>query len=321
MFARDSSTPVARRSTGVLFGWGGTSVLALALLGWLAAAGRPDEPPGAPAALHAFAPGVWIAWQTPAVHVATHVVLREGPLEFLACLAGKEHESILRIESSAAHLYQALGLIGLEPGQPPAWNPRTDAFDDPTGSLVSITLVTETAAGRQAADASAWLRELEYHREPLARPWVFSGSRRLPDGSLSSDRTGVGVALVDFEDSLLSYSRRFPSSYAALWVEANTVAIPSEDTQVWMVLQAARLRPRTMRLDARGVARVDGRYCSWADLADLIQLQWRLDAAYVQTITLEGVLGADRVRLERALRAAGVSSAAYGLEEVWSTGK
>jgi hypothetical protein len=76
-----------------------------------------------------------------------------------------------------------------------------------------------------------------------------------------------------------------------------------------------------MRLDARGVARVDGRYCSWADLADLIQLQGRLDAAYVQTVTLEGVLGADRVRLERALRAAGVSSAAYGLEEVWSTGK
>jgi hypothetical protein len=76
-----------------------------------------------------------------------------------------------------------------------------------------------------------------------------------------------------------------------------------------------------MRLDARAVAWVDGRYCDWADLADLIQLQRRLDAAHVQTITLGRVLRADRVRLEHVLWAAGVSPAAYRLDAARATGE
>ena len=266
-----------------------------------------DEPPTP----RQFAPGVAIDWHAPAVHVDTHVVLRAGPLEFLACFAGKEHESILRFDCTAVHLYQALGLIGLEAGRPPTWNPRTGAYQDPTGALVTIELQAERADA--ACDASAWLRKLEHQRTPIARPWVFAGSRRLADGTLSADRTGVGVALVDFEDSLIAYSRRFPSDYAALWVEANPTPIPPEDTRVTMVIRAARPQPLRIHLDARSVAWVDGQYCTWPDLVDLLKLQRRLAPIGVQTILLEGVFASDRARLEQALHAGGVDPAGYRL--------
>jgi len=39
------------------------------------------------------------------VVVDSRVVLREGALEFFACRPGKEHESILRLEAPATHIY------------------------------------------------------------------------------------------------------------------------------------------------------------------------------------------------------------------------
>ena len=36
---------------------------------------------------------------------------REGPLEFVACFGGKEHESILRLEARATHIFMAMGLV------------------------------------------------------------------------------------------------------------------------------------------------------------------------------------------------------------------
>ena len=78
-----------------------------------------------------FQPGVSIDWQQRAVLVDTHIVLRAGALEFLACRPGKEHESIVRCDAPAMHIYMALGLIGLTPGQPPRWNETHEAFDPP----------------------------------------------------------------------------------------------------------------------------------------------------------------------------------------------
>ncbi|MCH8851940.1 MAG: hypothetical protein IID41_04735, partial [Planctomycetes bacterium] len=93
--------------------------------GLATAAGDPQPIPLAFQTLHStgakpFMPGVRINWQEREVEVAGVVVLREGMLELFACSADtREHESIMRISARPAHVYQALGLLGLEPGSPP----------------------------------------------------------------------------------------------------------------------------------------------------------------------------------------------------------
>ena len=265
------------------------------------AATRPSPAAGQ---LTAFQPGVWIDWQQREVHVQARVVLRSGALEFLACWSGKEHESIVRFEAAAGHVYQALGLIGLVPGHPPVFDSETGRVGPPAGDLVDISFRWAQDGQTHTADAFDWLQELEYGRAPLPRPWVLAGSLRLPDGTLSADATGVGIAVVDFPDSLICYSRRFSSRNSELWVVANTPAIPPEGTPVRIVLRPARPRPHRAALDFRGEMWLDGRYCSPADFADIVELSRRLDPAYVQPIIVQGTLRSDERRLRRALEAA-----------------
>jgi hypothetical protein len=235
------------------------------------------------------------------------VVLREGPLEFLACFAGKEHESIVRLEASATHIYMALGLIGLTPGHPPRWDDQHGTIIPPAGDLVDLSFEWEREGRRETAEAHAWLEEIEYARIPLARPWLFTGSVRLPDDTLASDRSGVGVTLVDFGDSLLALSRPHSSQTGELWVVARTEAIPAVGTPVQLVLRPAKPRSHRVEIDFRGAVFVDGRYASPTDLADLLRLARQLDPQYVQGIALRGTLRTDVRRLQEELRAFGVT--------------
>jgi hypothetical protein len=132
----------------------------------------------------------------------------------------------------------------------------------------------------------------------------------LRDGTLAADRSGAGVALVSLSDSLLALSGGHSSRDVELWVAANTDAIPPEGTAVRLVLRPARPRPRSVRLDFRGAAFVDGRYVTPEDLADLLWLGRQLEPDSVQTIYVEGTLRSDVTRLEQTLRAGGLPAAA-----------
>lgn len=291
-------------------------MLAIGLLLGAGVCGADGPPPAVSpdrAGPRAFQPGVWIDWQSPAVIVEAQVVLRRGPLEFLACFAGKEHESILRLRASATHIYMALGLIGLTPGHPPVWDSGRQEYGRPAGDLVSITCEWEGEAGRQAVDACDWLCEIEYARPALDRPWVFAGSLRRDDGELAADRSGVGIALVDFPDSLLSMSRGFPSRLESLWAVARTEAIPPVGTAVRVVLRPARPAARRFELDFRGQLVVDGRPATVADTADLLLLVRQLAPETAQEIVVRGALAADVRRVRDGLLAAGVPAGAFRL--------
>lgn len=254
-----------------------------------------------------FQPGVQIDWQLGLVRVAARVVLREGPLEFVACFAGKEHESILRIEARATHVYMALGLIGLTPGRPPQWDDAARRYHPPEGDLVDVT-VEWTAADGQPRNAALheWLTEVEYGRPPFARPWVFAGSRMLDGGVLLADRTGAGVAVVDMPDSLLAASRSRASRDAELWALARSEAIPPLDTPVTLTFRAAAPVAHRYAVDFRGAATVDGRYASPADFADLLAIELRLRPADRLKIELDGTLESDVAGLRARLTEAGV---------------
>ena len=257
-----------------------------------------------------FQPGVLIDWQHRAVIVESRVVLTSGQLEFLACFAGKEHESILRMEASADHICMALGLVGLEPGHPPVWNDAINDYDAPAGDLIDIECQWEQDGQLRSVNASDWLCEIEYARAPLARPWVFSGSLRARDNSLVADHTGVGVALVDFPDSLISLSRRHTGQQADLWAQARTAVIPPRGTAVRLIFRPAEPARHEVVVDFRGQTFVDGRFASLDDLADLIEIARRVEPQRVQLIRVQGALSADVARVRRELERLGVPAEA-----------
>ena len=84
--------------------------------------GRAATPASRPAGrIVDFQPGIRIDFAKKHVEVAARVVLREGVLELFACSRGtREHESVVAIASRPLHVFEALGLIGLTPGTPPA---------------------------------------------------------------------------------------------------------------------------------------------------------------------------------------------------------
>lgn len=275
------------------------------------AASRPTSQPATqPPKRVAFQPGVSIDWGRREVVVDARVTLRDGPIEFLACFVGKEHESLVRLTASGTHIYMALGLIGLTPGQPPTWDAATQTYLRPTGDLLELSFEWVQDGRLRTEDAFRWSREREYGRVPLSRPWVFAGSRRLDDHTLSCDRSGAGVPVVDFGDALVCLSGVRSDRSADLWLEANPDAVPPEGTAVKLVFRPARPRRYRVTIDFRGVAFVNGRYASLPDLAELLLLARRLEPKRIQPITLKGTLRSDEARIRADLARLGVPEGA-----------
>lgn len=280
--------------------------------------GRPTTRPATSSAsgVVAFQPGVRIDWTNRRVLVDARVVLRAGPLEFFACVApNRAHESVLLLEGSATHVYMALGLIGLTPGHPPQWDEAAGRMLPPEGECVDVRVEWAGAAGApNTAQAFEWLREIEYGRAPLPRPWLFCGSVVGRDGRLAADASGAGIALVDFGDSLLTLSRGHVDRNADLWVEAHTPAIPPLDTRVVVVLSAARPMELRMRLDALGELWVNDCCTTAADAADLLLLNRRMGATSPQKIDCASPLRSDVAALRLRFHALGVPADSLRVE-------
>ncbi len=267
------------------------------------AAARLPAPPGA----QLYAPGVYIDW--PAARVLVDAVCLEPrqPLEFFACFPGKSHESLLLLNATAGHVYEALGLTGFERGHPPQWDADGRPAAPATGALIAVGVEWLVDGRWQSADGFDWLLDLETEQPVLPRPWVFSGSLRRSDGTLAADITGEGFALVDMPGALGSLSRRRPSMDADLWASARRGSVPAAGTPVRLVLSQPVSRAHAIVLDAFGDLRVDGAYCDPQDVIDLIGLQCRLAPANLLSIRVESTLRTDVLALQARIRSAGLA--------------
>lgn len=266
-------------------------------------ASRPADAP------RPFQTGVSIDWNAPAVIVDAVVVRRDGPLEFLAAPPGKEHESILLLRARPQHIVMALGLIGLNTGRPPRWDDARQGWLPADGDLLDISLRWATPQGDlREQNAWFWMREFEFDRVALPRPWVLAGGlarrRALPPAA----RSGEGIAIVGFPDSVICPTRVFSERNDDLWAMACRDAIPAEGTPVQILLRAAAPLELRVRIDALGVAEAAGRSTDAADLADLLDIVRRQRPDAVVDIQLDGTLRADERRWEAALRALGATN-------------
>lgn len=251
--------------------------------------------------LKPFQPGVEIDWNAPAVHVAGRVILTAGPLEFAACFPGKEHESVVLLDATATHVFMALGLIGLEPGHPPKWNPQQRVFEPAAGAPVRVQFRWVADGETRTVDAHQWIRDRRWAQPPVAKPWIFAGSKILPARRLAADATGAGIALVEQEEVLLAYPRAYPSDLANLWADAHTPAIPPRGTSVTTILSPAGVQRIPLRLDFRGQLWNGEQPLALADLAALVRLNRSVAPDFVQPITAPDVLAALKQRIEVAL--------------------
>jgi hypothetical protein len=166
------------------------------------------------------------------------VVLRQGPLELLACAPlTKEHESILRILGRPLHLYEALGLLGLEPGSPPGWDREKRERIPPCGEALDI-LIRYDSNGRLCEVCSwDWMVALGSKEPVPPRPWLFMGSFFCENGRFAADYDGVVVSVVDFGTEVVGLAKYHSADNQHLWLGPNTEAIPPLGTRCTLVFR------------------------------------------------------------------------------------
>lgn len=259
-----------------------------------------------------FTPGVLIDWGVPQVEVQTRVVLTTGLLELFACTPNtREHESILQLQATAEHVYQALGLIGLQPGHPVQWDAEAQRVIPAVGDPLELRVRWQPEPGGappQELDVTAWMLAVDTNRPPPPQQWVFAGSVRDRHGRLAAEYEGTIVAVVDFAGALIALPNRHSDSNAQLWLQANPEAIPPLGTPCVLIIRPAVPRPMTIRLDRLGRLRADDRAVTRAELqehaADMLE---RHAAAGIVLAPAAGTPAQDVEEVRGLLRRAGWS--------------
>ena len=208
--------------------------------------------------VHRFSEGVWIDWGRREVALDARVVLRKGPLELLACgPRTREHESILVVQGRPRDIYHAMGLLGLEPGSPVKFDPEKNHLRPATGESLQLRIEFERGGVIRTVPASAWLRRPSSVKSVENMDWVFAGSHSLSDGRFSGDVEGTIVTLVDFESALIATGALHTSDNQALWLEAQTEAIPPVGTRCRLIISSA-LHRLVVAVASDGSIKLDG---------------------------------------------------------------
>ena len=194
-----------------------------------------------------FAPGVRIDWQERTVELDVEIVLRRGPLELLACSPRtREHESILRVRAQPMHIFQAMGLIGLEPGLPLHYDENHDRWIAPTGESLELEVCCREGEQNSFAPVERWLLDVRRGRPPERLDWVFAGSRTFDNGRFGADVDGTVICVVDFDTALIGLGSFHTADNERLWLAANTEAIPPAGSSCTLLIHSAARKSSTV---------------------------------------------------------------------------
>jgi hypothetical protein len=262
-----------------------------------------------------FQPGVVIDWSRRQVEVDCTVVLREGLLELVACTANsREHEALLRVNARAMHIYMALGLLGLEPGKPAAWDFDKDQPIPATGGAVSVSVRFERNGQAVEQNVRHWL--LEKGQVMRERHWVFAGSVPTKDGDLVAQREGTIVTVVDFGDALLGLPENHTADNEELWLEPNTEAIPELGAGVTLILRALAPPALVVTLDEKDRWHWSGKVSGFDQLVNSVFEKAKGDQSAVIVVKVPVHKEPAAQRLHSALTKRGVVASRIRVETV-----
>ncbi len=218
---------------------------------------------------------VWITRDRKSVVALGEICLREGFLEFFACVRGsKEHESIIAMNLKPFLLHAGLLIVGAEPGRPAQFSPE---FVPPQGPKIDIQVLwrdeqgairqcraqelvleneemffnnenreagdEETAVDATDAGVPADVAVLNGPQE-MSVPFVFTGSffREFEDENgqmrqvYMADATGELFGVSNFPASILDVPMRSSDSNDELMFAPYTERIPPIGTPVTLIL-------------------------------------------------------------------------------------
>jgi hypothetical protein len=233
----------------------------------------PGGKPGAPEAdgrPREFAPGLYLDWHRRTVAVEGEIILRKGELELFACSPRtREHESIIVIRPRPMLVFQALGLMGFEPGSPVVFDPATDRWEPPKGQKLALRIRYVLDGLEYTVPLEHWLTDARTGGRPDDVPWVFAGSKSMANGRFGADVDGTVVALVDFETAIIAVGALHTADNERLWLAAYTEAIPPMGTPCTLLIRRGDDGARELRIDLfkDGTWSAEGRFLTTGELA------------------------------------------------------
>ena len=214
-----------------------------------------------------YAPGIRINWTRSIVELDARVVMRQGPLELFACAPHtREHEAIVVVSARPRRIYEALGLIGLEPGAPVGYDESGPGWMAAHGARLRIDVVIHGDRTEQVCGIHEWMRRAAGGAPLERRDWVFAGSGHLPGGRFAADLEGTVICVVDFGSALIALPEPHTSDNAALWLEADPARIPPLGTTCVLRISSAERGRTLVHVGPDGELRIDGRVLTIRDL-------------------------------------------------------
>ena len=207
-----------------------------------------------------LANGVRVHWKQRRVEVDGKVTLREGALELFACSPRtREHESIVVVKSRPLRVYEALRLLGVDPGKPVTYDERTRRWLPPSGDRLDIKVRWSADGATHITDVGAWMRDAATGKSVGKLEWVFSGSTPASNGEITADDEGTLICVVDFPSAIIAMPKLRSADNDELWVEADPAKIPPIDTPVTLLISPVDPVVFELRIDLAGDAYFDAR--------------------------------------------------------------
>lgn len=179
------------------------------------------------------------------IRIPAKVNLREGPLEYvLVHESGKVHESLFSTAVRPTELNVVLLLLN--------WK-QSDAFFDyteperggvpvkgaknPVSSHVEVHVEWKDKDGKdQTCRVENWLHQIEKKAKITVEPFIYTGSRIMPDGQFLAEQTGSILALYVDPGSVVN-NPRDGNDLDDVWI--NDPAVPEKDTPVTIIFKPA----------------------------------------------------------------------------------
>jgi hypothetical protein len=174
------------------------------------------------------------------VIVRANVCRRDAVLEEFLCLKNtKEHESIVAADIHPRTFHAALLLAEAKPGSVAKFEPK---FQPPSGDKLNIWIEWKEGKEVKRVRAQDWIRDSRT-KKAIAHDFVFAGSQEIKHPVTGEvyylGNEGDVISVSNFASSVIDLAAQSSSTNEELLFECFTDRIPPEDTEVFIILQAA----------------------------------------------------------------------------------
>ncbi|MEK6233148.1 MAG: YdjY domain-containing protein [Planctomycetales bacterium] len=182
---------------------------------------------------------IWIDLKNKEVVLKGEICRRQCQLEMLVTLkGGKEHESVVAVNTLAKYAHAALLALGARQGKPVQFRPK---YQPPTGTEIEVLFRWVDSEGKtQEVRGQEWVRYTRTQRA-MDLPFVFAGSEIYKDETTGETRyraeDGDLICVSNFPTAMCDVPAKSSQGASDLLFEAFSERIPPVKTPITMILR------------------------------------------------------------------------------------